>query len=156
MIVSETLRPEFVLFQSEGVSKLAALRTLTEAFAQHGAIGDVESCMNALLERERLMTTGVGKGVALPHAFSPSAPETVIGYLRVEQGVDFDSVDEKPVRHIFCILGPPTAQGRHLKILARLARLLNQDAFLRALDGAKTPEDLLAVCRQSEGALQPR
>ena len=101
------------------------------------------------------MTTGVGKGVALPHAFSTSSPETVIAYMRVAEGVDFDAVDEKPVRHVFCILGPPTAQGRHLKILARLARLLNQDAFIEALDQASSPDQLLACFQTHEEALHP-
>jgi PTS system fructose-specific IIA component len=156
MFISDYLRPENVLFQTARTSKMAVLRALIESLAQSGGITDIDACLSALLERERLMTTGVGKGVALPHAFSQSALDTVIGYLRVTEGVDFDAVDEKPVRHVFCILGPPSAQGRHLKILARLARLLNRDSFLQALDQAKSAEELLAACRSQEEALQPR
>jgi mannitol/fructose-specific phosphotransferase system IIA component (Ntr-type) len=155
MLICDHLRADNALFQAEGASKLAALRTLTEQLAHSGDIRDAEACLEVLLAREKLMTTGVGKGVALPHAFSPEAPQTVVAYLRSEGGIDFDAIDEKPVHHIFCILGPPSAEGRHLKILARLARLLNHADFLTALQSASTAEELLAALRSQEEALQP-
>jgi mannitol/fructose-specific phosphotransferase system IIA component (Ntr-type) len=153
--VTDYLRPANVAFDDGAESKVAVLRRLVEILASSGATTNPEDCLSALLERERLMTTGVGKGVALPHAFSASAPETVIAYLRLSDGVEFDAVDGKPVNHIFCMLGPPDAQGRHLKILARLARLINSAGFTDALSAAADPESLLATFREQEEALQP-
>ncbi len=155
MLITDYLRPENILFQPSAESKDAALRQLVGRMVESGDVADAEDCLRALTEREKLMTTGVGHGVALPHAFSSSAPDTVIAHLRVLEGVDFSAVDGKPVRHIFCILGPPKAQGRHLKILARLARLLNHPDFVRAIDEAQTPEDLLAAFRAHEQTLTP-
>jgi mannitol/fructose-specific phosphotransferase system IIA component (Ntr-type) len=154
-LITEHLLPALVVFRSEPASKIAALRQITEHLTQAGAVTDAEACLTAIQDRERLMTTGIGKGVALPHAFTPAAPATVIGYLRVDEGVDYDAVDEKLVRHLFCILGPPAAQGRHLKILARLARLLNSQACIQALAAAPTPEAVVEAIRSQEEALQP-
>ncbi len=107
MLITDYLRPENILFQPSAESKDAALRQLVGRMVESGDVADAEDCLRALSEREKLMTTGVGHGVALPHAFSSSAPDTVIAHLRVLEGVDFSAVDGKPVRHIFCILGPP-------------------------------------------------
>lgn len=153
MLVSDFLHPQNMVFDAQVESKADLLRQVTEHLAASGAISDAKGCHEALLDRERLMTTGVGKGVALPHAFSPAASETVIAYFRVNGGVPFEAVDEQPVMHVFCILGPPSAQGRHLKILARLARLLNHPDFLEMLGSVSTPEDLISHIRAQEDAL---
>jgi len=136
MQIIDYLKPEHILFTDTADSKSAVLRQLAQVLAETGAVGEIEACHLALLERENLMTTGVGKGVALPHAFHPSVQDSIIAYVHLRRGIDYDAVDNQPVRHVFCILGPPSAQGRHLKILARLARLLNHDEFVAALDQA--------------------
>ncbi len=155
MLITDHLRAENALLQMASSSKTDLLRATVDHLKTAGAVTDAETCLTALLDRERLMTTGVGKGVALPHAFTPAAPETVITYLRVVEGVDFEAVDEAPVHHVFCILGPTSAQGRHLKILARLSRLLNHQDFLDALNQATTSEALMETLRSHEAALQP-
>lgn len=156
MLIADHLRSENVIYGAPITSKMDVITRITDTLEKNGDIQSAEECRAALLEREKLMTTAVGNGIALPHAFSPTVLNTVITYMRLGTGVDFEALDQRPVSHIFCILGPPASQGRHLKILARLARLLNHDDFIRAIDEATDPESFLTSFRTKEQALLPQ
>ena len=98
-----------------------------------------------MLEREQLGSTGVGKGVAIPHG-KIEGLSSVVGVLaRLEAPVDFDAVDDQPVDIAFLLLAPANATAAHLKALAKVSRLLRDDDAREALRGAETAEALFAI-----------
>jgi mannitol/fructose-specific phosphotransferase system IIA component (Ntr-type) len=99
------------------------------------------------------MTTGVRSGFAIPHAFSEHIRHSLVTLGHVEDGVDWEALDKKPVRYVFLMLGPPASAGSHLRLLARLSRLLSSQVFVHRLTEAKTREEILAVIHTTETEL---
>ena len=106
------------------------LRQLVAPLAGHGAVEDVDGLMDALLERESLQSTGIGSGVAVPHAICDELAEPRIVLGRCAEGVDFRSLDQRPVHLFFLLLSPSTETGVHIKLLARIARLVRHPELL--------------------------
>ena len=99
-----------------------------------------DQILHALLKRERLGSTGVGSGLAIPHARIPGLKQLVIGFGRATAGVPFDSIDQQPATLIFVVLMPENSSGTHLKVLARISRLLKDEGFRRRLLALPTKE----------------
>ncbi|MCG8508909.1 MAG: PTS sugar transporter subunit IIA, partial [Rhodospirillales bacterium] len=104
---------------------------------------------DVLLERERLGTTGVGNGIAIPHGKLPSLEGLYGVFARLENPIDFDSIDEQPVDLIFLLLAPESAGADHLKALARVSRLLRDKASVEKLRGTDSAEALYALLTES-------
>jgi PTS system nitrogen regulatory IIA component len=114
--------------------KNAVLRELALHVSSHAGLTlDAEAVYAALCERERLGSTGVGEGVAIPHAKLPGIQQLVACFARSRQGVDFDAIDSQPVTLFVVLLVPENSAGAHLKALARVSRLLKLPAFRRHL-----------------------
>jgi PTS system nitrogen regulatory IIA component len=103
-----------------------------------------------LLERERLGTTGVGKGIAIPHGKVPNLDKLYGLFVRLESPVDFDSIDDTPVDLIFLLLAPESAGADHLKALARVSRLLRDPEICRQLRGASDAEALYQIISERQ------
>ena len=141
MILSDILTPEAVKVLGKVSSKKRLFHDLADlASDAHGI--DHDAALSALQDREALGCTGVGKGVALPHARLPGLDRVVGVFLRLETPLDFDAVDRQPVDLIFCLLAPQEAGVDHLKALALVARSL-RDASLCAKLRANTDAGLL-------------
>jgi mannitol/fructose-specific phosphotransferase system IIA component (Ntr-type) len=126
-------------------SKDAALMELVETLASAPEVTDRERLLQAVLEREKIVSTGIGLGVAVPHAKIPEVSEFVVAYGRSGQGIDFGSIDDRPVHHIVLIVGPPDRQQRYLQFLATVTLKLKQPELRRALEGAAAAEALFEV-----------
>lgn len=140
----------------EVASKKRLLESLAELLAvAHPGLG-AEAVFDRLLERERLGSTGLGHGVALPHARVKGLDAAVGAFVQLRAGVPFDAIDDKPVDLAFGLLVPEAATEQHLQLLARLAELFN-DPHLRAeLRAAAAPGQLLTLLDGWEGqAAQP-
>ncbi len=124
---------------SEGLihTKNGALRRLAELLATATDIPVVE-IERVLVEREKVQSTGVGGGVAIPHGSIATLELHIGAILLCPQPIDFDAIDSAPVSILFAVIGPKRAAGEHLKILARVSRLLRQDDFRRQLLAAPT------------------
>jgi mannitol/fructose-specific phosphotransferase system IIA component (Ntr-type) len=107
-----------------------------------------------LMDREELMTTGVRRGFAFPHAFDPRVKESFLSLGVVPEGLDYASLDGQPVQFIFMLLGPPGNQAVHLRILARVSRLTSQSDVFHLLSEATDPQALIEVIRDSEQQLK--
>jgi PTS system nitrogen regulatory IIA component len=125
-------------------SKKQALRELSQCAADHTGQTQQE-IFDALLERERLGTTGVGGGVAIPHGKLSSLEKLYGLFARLEKPIDFESIDEQPVDLIFLLLAPESAGADHLKTLSRVSRLLRDKAVCEKLRGCDSCENLLAL-----------
>lgn len=126
-------------------SKKRLLELLGELLARGETGLDAGSVFERLLERERLGSTGLGHGIALPHARMKEVKEAVGAFVRLRQGIDFDAVDEEPVDLAFALLVPEAATETHLQLLATLAMMLGDADVRGRLREAATPEALLAI-----------
>ena len=126
MQISDILEPSRILVDGEGRSvrsKADALRLLSGLLSGRAGV-DEETIEKKLLEREQLVSTGIGEGVAIPHTAVESVESQVAALILCPSGIDFDAVDKAPVSIIFGVIGPKRATGEHLRVLARISRLL--------------------------------
>lgn len=126
-------------------SKDAALMEIVETLASAPEVSDRERLLAAVLEREKIVSTGIGLGVAVPHAKIPEVSEFVVAYGRSKEGVDFGSIDDRPVHHVVLIVGPPDRQQRYLQFLATVTLKLKQPELRDALEKAPDAAGLFAV-----------
>jgi PTS system nitrogen regulatory IIA component len=139
------------LLSLEGVLprlKAASKKQLLQELAQHAATLsglDERQIFEVLLERERLGTTGVGRGIAIPHGKFAKLERLIGVFARLEQPIGFDAVDDKPVDLVFLLLAPESAGADHLKALARISRLLRDETVCAKLRGSESREALYAL-----------
>ncbi|MGY8999621.1 MAG: PTS IIA-like nitrogen regulatory protein PtsN [Rhodospirillales bacterium] len=148
MELTELLTPESIVSNLKVTSKKQVLQELSKRIAK---IIDCDErfIVDVLLEREKLGTTGVGDGIAIPHGKLGSLKKLHGFFARLERPVDFDSVDERPVDLIFLLLAPESAGSDHLKALARISRLLRDKANCDKLRGSNNTEALYALLTES-------
>jgi mannitol/fructose-specific phosphotransferase system IIA component (Ntr-type) len=143
------LTPDRVLVPLAARDKRGIIVELAERLvAQAG--GGLEEVLRAIDERESVLSTGVGFGVAIPHARSPAVRELCIVSGVSAAPVPYDSIDGEPVRLFFLIVGPESSAGLHVKILSRIARLVRRDGVRRDLIEARTPDEFYHVLRDAE------
>ncbi len=126
-------------------SKKRLLETLAERLAMGHPQLSTETVFERLLERERLGSTSLGHGIALPHARTPAITEVIGAFVRTAQRVDYDSSDGEPVDLAFALLVPDTANDEHLRLLAHLASLFSDSQIRQQLRQADSPGMLLQV-----------
>ncbi|WP_426416083.1 PTS IIA-like nitrogen regulatory protein PtsN [Aestuariirhabdus sp. LZHN29] len=136
------LSPDRSLCAAEGGSKKRVLETLAETLAQAGQEITADELFNGLFERERLGSTGFGKGIAIPHCRLTSCTEPVAALLKLSEGVNFDAMDELPVDIIFALVVPNEATNEHLAILQALAGRLDNASYRNRLRAAQSSTEL--------------
>jgi mannitol/fructose-specific phosphotransferase system IIA component (Ntr-type) len=139
-----------VLLDLKEPDRDAVLRRLVEALRGTDMVESTDGPLRLLVEREELMTTGIHPGVAVPHAYTHEVPQTVCSFARLANGVDWKSLDGSPTSLVFCLLGPPEATETHLKLLARIAKLIDLPGAMDDLRMAATPDSLLSLLRAAE------
>lgn len=142
------LRPDLIILdlQAEGVE--GTLQSLVHQLAESGLIEDEQSVFGALLKRETSQSTGIGAGVAIPHACYPGLDTTVMALALSRKGVDFRALDERPVHTFFLLLSPPAHSGTHIKLLARIARLIKHSGFMDQLLTASSSDEAIERIRE--------
>lgn len=145
MIISNLIKPGAVICRDSVTSKKRALEKLSE-YLSAGEPGLTSAMVfDKLLERERLGSTGLGEGVAIPHCRLAEAPHAIIALVTLEAPIDFDARDKKPVDILFALVVPENCSETHLKILASAAEMFSDSAFCRSLRDCNSNEDLLAL-----------
>lgn len=148
MEIFDLLTPESVVANLKANSKKQALQDLAGRAARITGLHE-RQIFDTLLERERLGTTGVGNGIAIPHGRLAGLDKLHGLFARVERPIDFDSIDEMPVDLIFLLLAPESAGADHLKALARVSRLLRDKAICEKLRSADSADALYALLTDS-------
>ena len=138
----QILDPGCIELEIKARRKEEALAEMAALPVQAGRIERPDELIRALTVREKLTSTGIGNGIAIPHAILPGLDATLLCFGRKTDGVPFDAVDRKPVQLVFLLVGPPGHELVHLQLLSRLARLLRDPDFRRALMKAQTPEEV--------------
>ena len=153
MKIIDFLERDNCIASLSSINKEGALKELADNLASSGATPDADAVYKALVERERLGTTGVGEHVAIPHAKIKGLESLVTAFGKSEEGIDYDSVDGKPVLWVFALLAPESATGVHLKALARISKILRSGGFREGIKGACTSNDILALIEQEDNKI---
>ena len=144
MEITDLLTSERVMSSLRAPSKKQALQELSRRAAEFTGLHE-RTIFDVLLERERLGTTGVGSGIAIPHGKLSELEQLLGVFARLEKPVDFDAVDEQPVDLIFLLLAPESAGADHLKALARVSRLLRDRGVCEKLRAAADGKSLFGL-----------
>jgi mannitol/fructose-specific phosphotransferase system IIA component (Ntr-type) len=147
--LSDLLSTERIKIPLTGRTKDELLKELVDTVAGNGA--DRDEMLRAVREREAVLSTGIGFGVAIPHGKSAAIGELRMAAGLSAQPVEFDALDGQPVKLFFLLVGPESAAGAHIKALSRISRLVRQDSVRERLTGAATAEEFLAALREAEG-----
>jgi len=150
MDLVDLLDRKWIKAKLQAENKHDAIKELIDLLAAHGAISDPQAALKAVLDREGVRSTGIGNGLALPHGKYPGAAKSVIAMGRCPAGLDFNSVDNKPVDLIVLMLSPTDLIAQHIQALARISRFLSFDSFRRDLRKATTAHDIYEVVRLKE------
>jgi len=132
--------------------KEGVIRELAESLASSGALkaDDLDGIIRAIMKREELGSTGIGKGIAVPHTKHPSVSK-LVGTVGVSaDGVDFNSLDGEKVHLFFLLISPPDRPGDHLRALENISRQLRDDTFCRFLKQARTPADIQQLLDEAD------
>ena len=145
-----------ILMDMRATSKKQIIQALSEAIAKSGECGgpgvDTRDIVQAALERERLGSTGVGSGVALPHARIKGVEGVFAAFARLEQPIDFESIDDRPVDLVVMLVAPEDAGGLHLRALAKVSRLLRREDVRNRLRSAPSEEALHLILTETDRA----
>jgi PTS system, fructose subfamily, IIA component len=152
MIIAEHLNPKAISIDLKGKTKKKVLQELTEVLIASGEVEEKEkdNIIKILLEREKIGSTGVGYGVAIPHGKSKAVESATLAFGYSKKGVTFGSVDCKPVHLFFLLLTSPNRGQLHLKVLARMSRFLKDRNFRENLIRAKNANEVYEVIENKE------
>ncbi len=144
MDLKELLLPDAVLHGVRATSKKAVLEELSANAAAHTGL-DQRDLFSALLQRERLSSTALGRGVAVPHVHVPGLNRIFCSFAKLAAPIEFEAPDKQPVDLVFLLLSPQHASGDHLKALARISRLVRDSATMERLRAARGTDQLCDV-----------
>ena len=144
MELADLITPKSVVANLKATSTKQALQELSRRMAEITGLPE-RDIFDVLLERERLGTTGVGMGIAIPHGKLPGLTRLYGMFAKLERPIDFEAIDEQPVDLVFVLLAPESAGADHLKALARISRLLRNRAICEKLRGSDSADALYAL-----------
>ncbi len=145
MKLSKFCEEDLMTFDLEGTTKEEVITKLVDLAAESSMVRDRDQLLSAVLEREKLVTTGVGYGVAFPHAKTRALKGLVIVFGRSDVGVDFGAMDKKPVHLFYLIAAPEDAIGAHLNVMARLSFIMKSEKNRERLMRAKTAGEVMLI-----------
>jgi fructose-specific phosphotransferase system IIA component len=148
--LTDFITPQLIQLELASTQKVDAIKELIDLLDGAGFVTDVEAFLKSVLEREKVGSTGIGKGIAIPHSRTSTVREVVVAFGRSENGIEFDALDNKPVHLIFLIAAPIESGGLYLKALARLSRLLRYQEFRNELMEAGSVEDVIKIISSEE------
>ena len=151
MKISELLNPQAIVADLKATGKDAALSELTDALLAVAPSLRRDEVLQVLQERERLGSTGIGDGVAIPHGKLKGMPELMLAFGRSSAGVDFESMDGQPAHLFFLLLAPEESVGVHLKALARISKLLKDvEVRQQMLDATSSEQIYQLICERED------
>jgi fructose-specific phosphotransferase system IIA component len=150
MKVSELLKPEFIISDLQGESKEEIINKLVDLFKDDSRVEDIEKVRSAVLDREKVMSTGVGKGFAIPHGKTNAVKEIIGAFGKIKDGIDYDALDGNPVQLVFLLVGKDNLISTHIKLLSRISRLMNKDDFRHRLMEANNANEIVKLFSDEE------
>lgn len=149
MKISDVLHKEAILVDLKSVDKKGVLEELVEPVAQFAGVNP-EALVKVLMDRERLGSTGIGQGIGIPHGKLKHLETLLLGFGLSRKGVDFESMDGRPTHIFFLLVTPENSTGLHLKLLARISRILKNDIFKDRLLNATDRGEVLDIIGEED------
>ena len=150
MKLLDILPKESIISELRGRSKHEVLEELTDALLKHKPQLDRAQVVEVLLERERLGSTGIGDGIAIPHGKIKDLDQLALSFGRSTTGVDFESMDGKPAHFFFLLVAPENCAGIHLRALAKIARFLKNSTIRKRLGAVQSQDEVAAILQEDE------
>jgi len=150
MILTQILQPTCVKVPLEGKDKQSVITELVDLLDTRGSLLDRNVVLEAVLAREQTRSTGIGSGIAIPHGKCKAVKELVMAIGVAGKGIDFASVDGKPVTIIFLLVSPSDQTGPHIQALARISRLMLDEQFKQGLEKATSADEVYELLNNKE------
>jgi len=150
MKVYELLNNGNILTDFKNVTKEAVINELLDRLENDTRVTDPYEVRKCVFDREKIMSTGVGKGFAIPHGKTDSVTDIVAAFGKSKKPIEFDSLDGEPVHLIFLLVGKDNLVGKHIKLLSRISRLMNNDEFRKKLIEAVSKEEIFKIFEEEE------
>ncbi|MBM4177016.1 MAG: PTS sugar transporter subunit IIA [Ignavibacteria bacterium] len=150
MKISDLLNQENVLLELEAKDKYEIIDALVDTVSKSSKVLDKDKVRNCVLEREKVLSTGVGKGFAVPHGKTDAVTEIVVAFAITKNPVDYEALDDQPVRLVFLIIGRDSLVSSHIKLLSRISRLMNNEDFRECLLDSKSVVEVIEHFRKEE------
>lgn len=150
MKICDILKKDKIIPSMKGKTKTEVINELIDLFKDDERVKDLEGMRLSVHEREKIMSTGVGKGFAIPHAKSNSVNDIIAAFGKLDEPIDFQALDGQPVNLIFLLVGKENLVGPHIKLLSRVSRMMNKDEFRESLANAKTVDEIYDLFENEE------
>jgi PTS system fructose-specific IIC component len=152
MKIADILNEKVIVTNLPGTTKAEIINAMIDLAATNEKVIDKEKMRAAIFEREKIMSTGVGSGFAIPHGKTDAVQDIVAAFAITDQPIDYQSLDDQPVRIVFLLVGRDNSVGPHIKLLSRISRLMNKEEFRKRLIEAESPGEVLKIFRQEESS----
>ncbi len=150
MKVYELLDEKFILTDFKSDDKEYVINELIDLYKEDDKVNDIEKVRTAILDREKIMSTGVGKGFAIPHGKTNAVNDVIAAFGKTKHDIDYDALDGKPVHLVFLLVGRDDMVSKHIKLLSRISRLMNKDEFRERLINSNSKEEIINIFKEEE------
>lgn len=150
MKITDILNESVVQTNLAGSTKEEIINTMIDIAATQKQVLDKEKVRQAIFDREKIMSTGVGSGFAIPHGKTDAVSDIVAAFAVTAQPIDYQSLDDQPVRLVFLLVGRDNMVGPHIKLLSRISRLMNNEDFRKRLLEAENSKEILDIFKEEE------
>jgi fructose-specific phosphotransferase system IIA component len=150
MNIFSLLNTQTILPKLKAADKAEILEKMVSSLEGKVSNGELEKIREAVFEREKIMSTGVGKGLAIPHGKAAGIEQTYAAFAILDEPVDYDAIDGQPVNMVFLLVGPQASNSLHIKMLSRISRLMNNSDFRDRLRKCTTAEEIIKQFKDEE------
>jgi fructose-specific phosphotransferase system IIA component len=150
MKVSDLLNVNFIIAELKGNEKEDTINELIDLFKDDTRVIDLERIRTAVLEREKIMSTGVGKGFAIPHGKTNAVNDILAAFGKTKRPIEYQALDNQPVHLVFLLVGKDNLVSTHIKLLSRISRMMNKDEFRAKLIESSSAEEIINIFKKEE------
>ena len=150
MVLTQILEPAYIKVPLDGKNKKSVIMELVDILDANGLLTDKNDVLEAVLMREQTRSTGIGSGIAIPHGKCKGVKDLVMAMGISHEGIDFQSIDEKPVYIVVLLVSPIDRTGPHIQALARISRLMLDEEFKNKLQNAASAQELYELINEKE------
>jgi len=150
MKVFELLEENNILTKFKSDEKGEIIDELVDLYRESDKVNDIEKVRTAIHDREKIMSTGVGKGFAIPHGKTNAVNEVIAAFGKTIDDIDYEALDGEPVHLIFLLVGRDDMVSKHIKLLSRISRMMNKDDFRQRLIDAKSEHEIINIFQEEE------
>ena len=154
MKICNFLEKDRIFLDLKTGSKQEILKVMVKHMKLRGLILNDEIVLNELLKRESICSTGLEKGIAIPHTLTDEVKKPLVVMALIKGGMDYEAVDQKPTYILLLLLGPKNNPGLQLKLLAHICRLVKETPIVEKLKKADSPEEICTIFKQEEGKIE--